>query len=326
MVGTIKMTSSGAVCLTGSRTIHLDPKRAQKSGINFVSHAHFDHLPSSSSGTILTSFETRMLADMRGVKMDSHTESVSGITLVDTGHILGSKGLLADDVFYTGDISVRDRGFLKGARVPKCKALITECTFGMPEFVFPPLDRVVSEVNRLISELYAKGKPVIMTGYKLGKAQMLAELFDHWEPLYYHDEIKEVNDLHRGLGIPLKDAMGHTEAEKRGLLDKKPWVMIAPPQSRRSGFVQRMKERYGAVTIGFSGWAKSTKFAFGRGCDISIPLSDHCDFNDLMRVIIDSGAEKIYTVHGFVNEFASHLQRLGFDAQPLRKDCLENFA
>ena len=208
MVGTIKMTSSGAVCLTGSRTIHLDPKRAQKSGINFVSHAHFDHLPSSSSGTILTSFETRMLADMRGIKMDSHTESVSGITLVDTGHILGSKGLLADDVFYTGDISVRDRGFLKGARVPKCKALITECTFGMPEFVFPPLDRVVSEVNRLISELYAKGKPVIMTGYKLGKAQMLAELFDHWEPLYYHDEIKEVNDLHRGLGIPLKDAMG----------------------------------------------------------------------------------------------------------------------
>jgi len=179
LVGTIKMTNSGAVCLTDSLTIHLDPKRTQTSGINFVSHAHFDHLPSSSSGTILTSFETRMLADMRGVKMDSHTESVQGITLVDSGHILGSKGLLADDVFYTGDISVRDRGFLRGAIVPKCKALIIECTFGIPEFLFPPLQKLVDEVNRLISDPYAQGRPILMKRFKLGKSQLLTELCDH---------------------------------------------------------------------------------------------------------------------------------------------------
>jgi len=47
------------------------------------------------------------------------------------------RALSFDDVFYTGDITLRDRGFLKGAKIPKCKTLITECTFGLPEFVFP---------------------------------------------------------------------------------------------------------------------------------------------------------------------------------------------
>ena len=78
-------------------------------------------------------------------------------------------------------------------------------------------------------------------------------------------------------------------------------------------------------TIGFSGWAQSQRFAFGRRADHSIPLSDHCDFNELVSLVQQSGAEKIYTIHGFVDEFASHLKKIGFDAQPLREDSLDDF-
>ena len=60
-------------------------------------------------------------------------------------------------------------------------------------------------------------------GYQLGKAQTLSELFGHWEPLYYHDSVKEMNDAHRSLGIGLPDAPGHTEAEAAGLLGRGPW-------------------------------------------------------------------------------------------------------
>jgi putative mRNA 3-end processing factor len=238
---------------------------------------------------------------------------------------LGSKGLLFDDVFYTGDICTRDRGFLTGAKIPKCKKLITECTFGLPEFVFPKLDEIKKQVNELVSELYSKGVPVILMGYQLGKAQTITQLFGHWSPLYFHDSVKQMNDMHHQLGVPLIEGMGHSEAQKKGLLDKKPWIMVAPMMSEKNNFLKEMRSKYGAVTIGFSGWAQSTRFPFGRRADYSIAMSDHCDFNELVDMVIQSGAEQVYTIHGFVEEFATHLRKLGISAQPLRENSLDDF-
>jgi len=102
-------------------------------------------------------------------------------------------------------------------------------------------------------------------------------------------------------------------------------LMVSPLMSEKNSFLKEMKSKYGAVTIGFSGWAKSTKFSFGRRTDYSIPLSDHCDFEELVSLVVQSGAEKVYTIHGFVEEFASHLRKIGIDAQPLRENSLDDF-
>jgi putative mRNA 3-end processing factor len=319
------MTSNGIVCNFDKFAVHLDPKRTTASGVNFISHAHIDHLPEQNGGLVLSSIETNKIAKLRGFEIGNCVESIANFSLVDSGHILGSKGLLIDDIFYTGDICTRPRGFLEGATIPQCKTLITECTFGIPEFVFPKLTEIKKQVNEIISELYSKGKPVLLLGYQLGKAQTISYLFGHWEPLYYHDSIKKMNDLHRDLGVVLKDAIGHTEAESRGLLDKKPWVMIAPMMSQKNVFIENMKKKYDAITIGFSGWAKSPRFSFGRNSDYSIPLSDHCDFNELIELVKKTGAEKVYTIHGFVDEFAQHLRKIGIDAQPLREETLDDF-
>ena len=318
------MTKNGILYQKNEKRVYLDPKLADSAGINFVSHAHIDHLPSQNGGTILASSETNKIANIRGFKMKNHVDAIDDFELIDTGHILGAKGLLFDDIYYTGDICTRSRGFLQGARIPKCKTLITECTFGLPEFNFPSITEIKNKVNTLISELYSKGIPVILLGYQLGKAQTITQLFGHWEPLYFHDSVKQMNDVHMQLGISLKHGIGHSEAEKLGLLDKKPWIMVAPMMSSRNKFITNMKEKYGAVTIGFSGWAQS-KFSFGRRSDYSIPLSDHCDFNELLDIVKQSGAEQIYTIHGFVDEFAAYLRTLGFDAQPLRESSLDDF-
>ena len=318
------MTRNGILCEINEMKIHLDPKRAEAEGINFVSHAHSDHLPKSNGGTILSSHETSEIANIRGFNMNKFVDSMENFSLINSGHILGARGILFDDIFYTGDICTRNRGFLNGAKIPKCKTLITECTFGLSEFVFPQLSEIKKKVNEIISDLFSKGKPVILLGYQLGKAQTLSQIFDHWHPLYYHDSVKKMNDLHRKLGVSLKEGMGHSEAESLGFLDKKPWVMIAPMMRSDNFFIKHMKSKYNAVTIGFSGWAKSPRFQFRR-YDYSIPLSDHCDFNELSNMVIESGAEKVYTVHGFVEEFASHLVKMGIDAQPLRQDSLDDF-
>lgn len=319
------MTKNGITCIADDKIVNIDPKTTLPNSVNFVSHAHSDHLPNRSNGMVLTTMETREIATLRGRDLSNHIEYLDDFGLYDSGHILGSRGLLFGDLFYTGDICTRQRGFLKGAVIPKCKILITECTFGKPEFVFPDVSNVLKKVNELISEFYHKGRPVLLLGYPLGKAQTISYLFGHWEPLYYHDSVKQMNDLHRKLGISLKDGMGHTDAKNKGLLDKKPWVMICPMMSDNNSFVKEMKSKYGAVTIGFSGWAKSQSMPFARNNDYSIPLSDHCDYNELVELVRRSGAEKIYTVHGFVNEFASELTKMGYDAQPLSENTLDDF-
>jgi putative mRNA 3-end processing factor len=319
------MTKNGILCTNDKTRVNLDPKKSDFNGVNFVSHAHIDHLPSKNGGTMLSSIETSEIAELRGFKMGSPVQSLENFSLIDSGHILGAKGLLFDDIFYTGDICTRDRGFLNGAKIPKCKTLITECTFGLSEFVFPSIDEIKKKVNELVSELYGKGIPVILMGYQLGKAQTITQLFGHWGPLYLHDSVKEMNSLHQKLGIPLKDGIGHSEAEKNGLLDKKPWVMVAPMMSSKNKFIQEMKSKYGAVTIGFTGWAQSSRFSFGRRADYSITMSDHCDFNELVNMVVQSGAEQVYTIHGFVDEFAEHLQKIGINAQPLLENSLDDF-
>ena len=319
------MTKNGIICEINNKKIFLDPKNTDSSGVNFVSHAHMDHLPSKNGGTILASIETNKIANLRGFKMQNHVEKMDDYFLINSGHILGSKGLLFDDIFYTGDISTRDRGFLKGAKIPKCKTLITECTFGLPEFGFPKLEVIKKQVNELISELYTRGVPVILMGYQLGKAQTITQLFGHWGPLYLHDSVKEMNDLHQQLGVPLMEGMGHSEAQNKGLLDKKPWIMVAPMMSEKNKFLKEMRTKYGAVTIGFSGWAQSTKFPFGRRTDYSIAMSDHCDFDELVSMVVQSGAEQVYAIHGFVEEFTAHLRKIGITAQPLRENSLDDF-
>ncbi len=319
------MTKNGIVYKKNSTQVYLDPRNVVSNGVNFISHAHSDHLPSKNGGKILSSMETNEIANVRGFKMENFVDEMDNFSLIDSGHILGSKGLLFEDVFYTGDICTRDRAFLKAAVIPKCKTLITECTFGLPEFVFPKIDEIKRKVNEIISELYSKGIPVILLGYQLGKSQTISSLFGHWKPLYYHDSVKKMNDLHRRLGVNLEEVLGHSEAEAKDLLSKKPWVMIAPMMSQKNQFIKHMKEKYGAITIGFSGWAKSSRFAFGRRSDYSIQLSYHSDFNELEELVKKTGAEKVYTIHGFVDEFATHLNKLGFDAQPLRKQSLDDY-
>lgn len=319
------MTSNGIVSTHDGIQVNLDPKKGTENGITFVSHAHIDHLHRQNGGLVLTSKQTSEIAKVRGYSIENYREEYENFSLIDAGHILGAKGLLfGDEVFYTGDISIRERAFMKGAKAPKCKVLITECTFGMPEYVFPKIDDIVKRVNEIISDSYSRGKPVILLGYELGKAQILSYLFSHWAP-YYYDSVKKVNDVYRKFGVDLHDSIGHSEAESSGLLNKKPWLMIAPNLSGKNAFVQHMKSKYDAITVGFSGWAQSPRFAFARQHDYSIPLSDHCDYTELLQLVKDCNPEKIYTVHGFVEEFASDLVKLGYDAQPLSENALDDY-
>jgi putative mRNA 3-end processing factor len=166
--------------------------------------------------------------------------------------------------------------------------------------------------------MYDLGIPVILMGYTLGKAQLLTKLFGHWDPVYIYDSVAKMNSVYSELGVQLKSAVTHSEAKERGLLSKnRPWIMVAPLMSAKSAFVKEMKDRYGAVTIGFTGWAAGSRYKYMTGLDYVMPLSDHCDYKELVTAVKQCRPEKVYTFHGFAAEFAKALREMGFDAEPV---------
>lgn len=310
------LTKHGIILEHNSIKIALDPSKSIDVDLTFISHAHSDHMHVPKNGNkILASKETSMLASKRGYIINAY-EEIDGIKLIDAGHVLGSRSLFIDGILYTGDLCTRDRAFLQGAKLPRCDTLIIETTYGKEGFSFPNIDKVCEMANNIIAKLYSHGLPVILLGYSLGKAQILTSLFKHWQPIYLHDSIYEINQAYRELGVDLIDALPYSFAEEEGLLRKRPWLMIAPMQSARSKFIKEMRSRYSAITIAFSGWATINRYSMH---DYTLPLSDHCDFDELLQVVKRCKPSKIYTVHGYVKEFAMYLNKLGYNAEPLIK-------
>ena len=307
------------------KKIYLDPRHMSSEDIIFISHAHSDHLVSKSSlkrlnlgKKIMCSRETIEIAKIRGHFLEHSTNTHYDFKLVDTGHILGSKGLLLEDqIFYTGDLSIRDRAFLTKPSLPKVETLIIESTFGKREYVFPALRHIIHEVNSLISNLYDKGIPVILMGYSLGKAQVLSSLFGSWKPLIVHDEILKFNHIYRQFGISLEQEISLTDAVEKGILERRPWILIHPLVNSNHVTINRLKKKYGAVTIGFSGWGINKKYKYMMNLDHVVPFSDHCDFKELLEVVTKCRPTKVFTFHGFQDEFANELVQRGYDAEPI---------
>jgi putative mRNA 3-end processing factor len=51
------------------------------------------------------------------------------------------------------------------------------------------------------------------------------------------------------------------------------------------------------------------------GLDYAFPMSDHCDYFELVEAVKACAPDKVYTFHGFAEEFAESLKKMGFDAE-----------
>ena len=309
------------------KKIYLDPRQILDGNYVFISHAHIDHMLNKTAikkynlkNKIICSPETVAIANLRGYVFEKEFCYQDECTLIDTGHILGSKGLLiGNEIFYTGDLSMRDRAFFRKPTIPRAETLIIETTFGKPEYKFPPVEQVTHSVNSLISEMYSRGIPVILMGYSLGKAQVLTSLFGSWKPLIVHDEIFKFNQMYKQFGISLEESTSLSDAKELGLLDKGPWIMIHPLTNGKQPKISHYREKYSAITIGFSGWGLNRNYRNIMNLDYVIPFSDHCDHSELLEVVKKCNPSKIYTFHGFEEEFANYLVKLGYDAKSVSK-------
>lgn len=320
----VRSMDHGLLLENNETRILLDPSKVETNDFVFISHAHSDHVyrkpKNKTKITTITSVETEAIANARGYEITNAIYEEKDLELIDSGHILGSKGLLAfNEIFYTGDISIRKRAFLKmPKKIPQVDTLIIESTFGRHDYIFPDHREIIHQANKIIADAYDKGHPVILMGYPLGKAQLLTNFFGHWDPFFSYDSIEVINTVYRNMGISLRNTTCYTEAEKDKQLETKhPWVMLAPLMNGNSRFLKYMKEKYNTITIGFSGWACSPRYKYMMGIDYALPLSDHCDFNELIQIVKKCNPKKIFTIHGFEVEFARVLNNMGYNAIPI---------
>ncbi len=302
----------------------------------FYSHAHSDHVPRKLPATdIISSSETKSLLKnftsnfSEGRFYDDYKIGETSFKQHSAGHIIGSTALKIESnegtLIYTGDVSIRKKGFIEPFKPEKCDTLIIESTFGLSQYEFPEYDQVIKETQDSIAQNLDNNTPVVLMGYALGKAQMLYHAFSHLsENIILHGANYKINSLLKSEGIDaVVDCISYQQAKEKGLMEKeKNWILFAPLKSGRDDFYSYLKNKFGAVLYAFSGWCISSNYKYRMNVDYSIPISDHADFSELIEICESCNPDRIYTIYGSNIAFAAELRRRGFNANPLSKQTL----
>jgi Cft2 family RNA processing exonuclease len=232
------------------------------------------------------------------------------IWLAPAGHVLGAAQIVVEGpdgrrLVYTGDFSVRPRPTIEAATPIRADILITECTFGLPQYVFPSDDEIRERICSFVERALAAGAAPVVLGYALGKAQeAMALLTGLGYPVVVHSGVARLAEIYQAFGVDLGPYTVYEGQVPAG------HVLVAPPNVVRTALPLRHRTLY------LSGWALDRSAKYRLGVDEAIPLSDHADFPELVAFVQQVQPTTVYTTHGPA-AFADHLRRLGFDAQHL---------
>ena len=69
-----------------------------------------------------------------------------------------------------------------------------------------------------------------------------------------------------------------------------------------------------------SGWVRVRGIRRRRGYDRGFVLSDHADWEGLLRTVRESGARRVLTTHGYSEALARYLAGLGLEAGVLQTE------
>jgi Cft2 family RNA processing exonuclease len=288
----------------------LDARRRRPLGL--VTHAHLDHV--ARHETVLCTPETAALmrrrrgAGLRYIERRYGERTLVGdvaVTLLPAGHILGSAMALLERpqgrLLYTGDVRPEGGLTCPPAELRTADVLVMEATFGRPEHRFPPAEGVREEMARFARETLDAGATPVFLAYALGKAQeVMAALGRSAIPVAAHPSVWAMCEVYRSFGCVFPWSR---RLAGRGRPDA---AVVVPPQSRRE-----IRATGDVRTVAVTGWGDRAR---GPGVERVFRLSDHADYDGLLRLAAAVAPSRIHVVHGYAPELAAELRSLGFDA------------
>ncbi|NHJ12857.1 MAG: hypothetical protein EAX95_04235 [Candidatus Thorarchaeota archaeon] len=308
------------------------------SGLNnettLLSHAHADHLSGIAKAfRIVTTGATLETLYARGYKVGGKLTTIGmgesmgqlgvKITALNAGHVLGSTMFLLefdDDlkVLYTGDFNAVDSLVHNAAKAVKADVLISEATYGAPQWVFPERKRVYEEILLKASEVMDNGRIPVFQAYSLGKAQEAIALLHGGgiNVVTGNQKIDEVCRVYQKHGIDLR----HLSLREKGaseMIDSGCAIVCSSPRHMLRNLQTEFGHAYTAKLepslefFSLSGWT------LGETGRRGFPLSAHTDFPGLIDFARQVNPRLIYCFTSNAMEFSRHLTSEGFNAVPL---------
>jgi putative mRNA 3-end processing factor len=299
----LRHTPEGLYCQPGD--FHIDPVRPVARAV--ITHGHSDHARSG-HGTVLATPETlAIMAARYGADFAGATEAAAygqtvrrdgvGVTLVPAGHVLGS----AQAVLRWKDMTIVVSGDYKRRRDPTCPAFepvpcqvfVTEATFGLPVFRFPPAEDEVAKLLKSVALF--PGRTHLVGAYALGKAQRIIRLLreaGYDKTLYMHGAMDSMNRLYRDHGVDLGPLAPATDAGRNALPGE---IVIAPPSAIADKWARRFADPLPAFA---SGWMMVRARARQRHVELPLVISDHADWDELTMTVGELKPEELWITHG----------------------------
>jgi len=303
---------------------YIDPPRAADRAI--ITHGHSDHARPGHAHVLATP-ETLAIMRLRLGNQAGTTQQASSygvpirvgdvtVTLVPAGHVLGSAQVVLDwrgcRVVVSGDYKRRPDPTCALFETIPCDCFVTEATFGLPVFRHPPDGH---EIARLLHSLSLFPERVHLIGaYSLGKCQRLLALLrreGYEAPVYLHGALIQMTELYRTLGVELGPTLSVAGMARDALAGQ---IVIAPPSALNDLWSRRMTD----PLIGMaSGWMRVKQRAKARGVELPLVISDHADWDELVRTIEEVQAPEIWVTHGNEEALVRQASLLGRRARAL---------
>lgn len=316
------VTPQGLYCPQGG--FYIDPRAAVP--VALITHAHGDHARWGSQKYVIQEQAGEILRyRLPGAFIETvpYQKKIKmgdvWISYHPAGHILGSAQIRME---YQGKVAVvsgdykrqEDRSCLPFEPVP-CDLFVTESTFALPIYRWQDPGKIAQEIFAWWQANAAEGYPSLLFCYSLGKAQRILSMLQPLtaQEVYVHGSMEVINDCYRRQGIVLPETPVVTQQERSHDYSKS--LILAPSSTFRSVWMRRFK---GVRTAFASGWMAVRGTKRRQGFDRGFVLSDHADWDALLKTIRETKASKVWVTHGDAELFSRYLrENENIDAEPI---------
>ncbi len=322
----MQVRPEGLYCVPAEAFV--DPRSAV--GRAIVTHGHADHARSGHD-TVFATPET--LAIMRTRYTDEavaggvplayreQREIAEGVTLwlAPAGHILGSAQAVIEyrgsRIVVSGDYKRHDDPTCAPFEIVPADVFVTEATFALPVFSHPP---IAHEMDKLLRSVATLPERCHLVGvYALGKCQRLMRALREAEyeaPIYLHGALEKLTRLYEDLGQDFGDWRLVNDLSPAEREDLRGQIVLCPPSALSDRWSRRLPDPLPAMA---SGWMQIRARARQRRAEIALIVSDHADWNDLIRTAEETGAKDVWITHGRVEALQHALTQRGIRAKAL---------
>ncbi len=305
-----------------------------KGETTLLTHAHSDHLKGvEKASRIISTQATKDALIARGHRVQTRTEIMEHnertgqlgvvITSLNAGHVLGSSMFLMEfdeglTVLYTGDFNVVD-SMVHNAAVPtQADVLITEATYGTPDWVFPDRREIHEQILETTGKVIEEGRIPVFQAYSLGKAQEAIAILQWggFNVVSGNNMIDEVCKVYNRHGSNLRQARMRT-ARARTLLKNGCAIVSSSHHHTRQNIRRHLDSKDADEVIGKLDYYALSGWTLGDSSKTGFPLSAHSDFQGLLDFARGVSPTLIYCFTGNATSFSDHLSNEGFNAVPL---------